>query len=168
MPEFRMRLLSCWQVLPAAVLASFLGLSAAEARVEFRGGGTVHGYSGCEAHGWQGPDTVLARFHPADLPGNGDRARLTIFWDLFAIALTTRGGQFTSSFSRVDGGAIGPGLNVFRNDGPTRNLPRVRITRQQPADITASTDAVRLEGVIRHFDGLDGCTARFEFFMRQN
>ncbi|MFN7002559.1 MAG: hypothetical protein ACK4NW_03885 [Roseinatronobacter sp.] len=146
---------------------SLMAPNAADARVEFQGGGSVYDFSGCEAYGWQGTSTVKARFRPGGLPGNGPNTRMSMFWDTFAMVLRTRGEPLTSSFIEVDGAGVGSDLNIYSNERQGENFSQVRITRQQPNNITASTDVVRLEGIIRHFDGLRGCTARFEFLMRQ-
>ena len=154
--------------LSAAVLV--FGLSApqaAEARTEFYGGGSVYDFQGCEAYGWQGVSTVKARFRPADLPGNGDSAALSLFWDTFAMGLQTRGGNFDDNFQVTDGGKVASGMNQFGNHGPDETRSRVRITRQQPNTLSGDTDMVRLQGIIRNFDGLRGCTARFALLVHQ-
>ncbi len=165
----RNRRLTLWYIIPAVLLVSFLNASAADARVEFRGGGTVYGFDGCEEFGWEGAETVVARFRPSGLPGNGANTFLTMFWNNFpyAMGLATRGGPFTSSFQEVDGAGIGGQARLLDNRGQGRRFSELRVTRQQPGTITAETENVRLEGVIRHFDGLRGCTARFEFLMRR-
>lgn len=165
----RNRRLTLWYVIPVALLLSFFHASAADARVEFRGGGSVYDFDGCEDFGWEDTETVIARFRPSGLPGNGSSTFLTMFWNNYpyAMGLATRGTPFTSSFQEVDGAGIGSQPRLLDNKGQGRRFSELRVTRQQPGTITADTDTVRLEGIIRNFDGLRGCTARFEFLMRQ-
>ena len=155
-------------VAAAALVVGLAVPQGAEARTEFYGGGSVYDFSNCEAYGWQGVNTVQARYRPADLPGNSDSASLSLFWGTFAMGLQTRGGDFTDSFQVTDGGKVASGMNRFGNFGPDETFPRVRLTRQQPGVVTGDTEMVRLHGVIRHFDGLRGCTARFALLLHQH
>ena len=158
--------LPSWHAMSVAIFLSVFTATAVDARVEFRGGGSVYGFNSCEAYGWDRTTTLKARFRPGGLPGNPDNSFLTMFWDFYTMGLVSQGTSFPRKFRNVDGVSIGstPTLHDGQGGSP---IMKVRITRQVPRTIAADTDTVQLEGIIRHFDGLRGCTARFEFLMRK-
>lgn len=149
-----------------AGLAFVAGLTFAgtvEASTEWRGGGFVAEFDNCESGGWPSGmvETIRARYRPSGLPNNGNTSRLTLLFNNGADAYRTRQGRFANRFSEVDGMGVWSTGYVFDPD------PRIRILQHQPSNISASTDRIRLVGMIRHFNGVRGCRVRFDVSLRR-
>ena len=141
----------------AALLAvSAFGLAAAPvSAIEFRGGGAMYGFSGCEAQGWSGANMVRARFTPA--ADNGGRNTLTLF--------PTIGGainfQFDDPLERSNTWRRAWGSAMWQNPGTMDPRPRLRvrgfsITAPDGADLANATD-IQMRLQIRRFNWMSSC-----------
>jgi hypothetical protein len=132
-------------------------LMAAPAHAEFRGGGALHNFVGCEAQGWYGTNAVRVRYRPGELLGNP--TAISFFLpDGGALTMRTyREFVDRSNWFLGRGDAI---WDQFYNWG-TR--PRMRILRRivnEPSGagfVDATEITIRMR--IQNFNGLAGCTA---------
>lgn len=128
--------------------------------VDFRGGGFLTLKTDCTEFGWFPEGTslyVTARHRPANVGGNDNRDRLSIFFSEFPYAMSlTVEGRLNKSFKQTDG--ISVGSTGFQVDTRTR----ARLNKRVPGNVTANTQTVRLQLALRNFDSYKGCEASLD------
>ena len=147
----------------AAILlaAMFSGVSTASAQfVDWFGGGVLTQVTDCPAGNIAAVTNRAfhARYRHPGLPGNGDDALLSMFFNNWAFNFRRVGGPLPPTFEVVNGTFIGGGSGTYK--------PRLRILDHDPAPetIDQNTPAITLEGIIKKFSGFPGnenCVVRF-------
>ena len=141
-----------------AVLALFIA-SASPAKAQnviFEGGAFMGEFNqSCQDSGWNGRPYFHVHFMPANVGGNENRTRLTLFLRDYAQSYVLEGGEFGSSFQRVRAGHTGWETSFFEH--PTR----LRVTEQMPRRIGPRTPRVLMRGDIRNFNDRPGCNVSF-------
>jgi len=135
-----------------AVLLGAMGATAASAQIQFRGGGFVSNFVGCEQYGWSNQSvTIRARYSPAELsPANTTDMSLYLYT---GTENYTRQGPLDLTFQSLQGNYIWTGA------GRTIPRPRIRVLSQSPEVITESTRDIQMRFRIRNFAVLTGCQA---------
>lgn len=124
--------------------------------VMFEGGAFLGEFNQtCQDSGWNGRPYFHVHFMPANVGGNEDRTRLTLFLREYAQSYVVEGGDFRPSFQRVQAGHTGWETSFFQH--PTR----VRVTEQVPRQIGPRTQRVLMRGDIRNFNDRPGCEVSF-------
>ena len=106
----------------------------------------------------QSPNKVFfARFLPANVGSNGGNTALSFLNQRWAQSFVIAG-TFTSTFQTVNS------VTVARFGGPSGYTTQLKITKQTPAVVKASTPMVTLQGSITGFSGFpsnDNCAVNF-------
>ena len=95
------------------------------------------------------------RFAPAKVNDNGDDTRLSFFYDWGGLGMTLSGGSFTSTFQAVTA------YDVWAGAGDA-GVVKIKVSKQTPAKILATTDNVVLQGQIRGGVAGTDCTLAFQ------
>lgn len=135
-----------------AALLGAMGATAASAQVQFRGGGFVSNFSGCEQYGWRDQSLMIrARYRPAEL-SQDNTTSLSLYLHNGAENYS-RSGPLDFTFQSLQGNFIWTG------SGRTTPRPRIRVLTQDPEVITAETRDIQMRFRIRNFGVLPGCQA---------
>lgn len=151
------RLVAASAALMLPALSASIGPAAAQT-VDFRGDGTLSGFSaGCAEAGIEPGSSfdTRIRFRPAGVGDNGKSTRVSFFFDYYASSYRYDKGKLGNSFKPVFGGGTGSTTFYFEN------TVKMRITKLSPANISVSTKKVSISGEIQGFDDYPGCNANF-------
>ncbi|MEQ9260949.1 MAG: hypothetical protein RIG84_17825 [Roseovarius sp.] len=147
------------KTLCAALVGVFLATGVHAQSVEFRGGGVLRIESdNCIQNGYTGAGTfyyVNVRYRPARVGSNGNNARLSIFFDYFAMSHGVTG-KLNSFFK--NGQSVNIGSQAYETSFPTK----VKLVKRDPSNVNANTEAVQLVVKFRNLDETRGCTASLE------
>ncbi|GAB4275286.1 MAG: hypothetical protein Kow0013_29370 [Pararhodobacter sp.] len=139
------------------VLALGTGLAASPAMAssEWRGGGFLTDFVGCEGTGWSGVTSVIVRLRPSGLPGNSDT--------LTSLAFNVGTGHQVLVFD--DNGQVVNYFIAYSGGFDVASIASVDILRVSPENVQVGDPVV--EGVVRinGFDGVAGCSARLGAYM---
>ncbi|MCC0081593.1 MAG: hypothetical protein H6899_16950 [Rhodobacter sp.] len=141
-------------------------VSPAMARTEFRGGGVIGSYSGCEANGFpaNSGNTVVGRYTPGGLPGNSaTEDMLSLSYNTYAFhfrfpAGWSYGTPVTVTWIATIGGGGGAWV--------PNNTVTLTFLAPPPFAEADSTDRY-LNFLITNLDDLAGCSAVASVFMHQ-
>jgi hypothetical protein len=140
-------------------------MMAAPAHAEFRGGGAIHDFDGCEAQGWQGTIPVRIRYRPGEVLGNP--TTMSFFLENGG-ALTVRTYR---EFEDRSTWFLGRGDSIFSGFFNWQERPRMRILRRivnEPSGGTifdATEISIRMR--IQNWNGVAGCTADASMIMHR-
>lgn len=147
----------------AVLSIAFAGaVAAAPAHAEFRGGGIIHGFSGCAAIGWADgeADHIRARYGPSEVFGAPSTVSL-FFPNGGALHLLT-GSAMEPGQSRYRS----RGFGVFRTLWFWDGRARMRVNYRQvilPRNASfAEADAIDMGFLISNFGGDPNCSARVD------
>ena len=150
-----------WKFAIFALPFFIVGSNAATAQtVEWPNGTAVvtSASTACRNNGTNIGDTFNARYRHPNLGDNPNQARLTLTTRRAAHIFGKNNG-FANVFQNANfAGFIGGGL-VTNNSSPAY-APQVRMTMQQPSNVTAATPQIFMKFIIRRFfvgPGINGC-----------
>ncbi|KPQ07392.1 MAG: hypothetical protein HLUCCA12_06140 [Rhodobacteraceae bacterium HLUCCA12] len=153
---------------PIARIAAFAALvgggavtmAQAQNQVQFRGGGYVSNFSGCEDYGWNADTNMMirARYSPGELAANDNRTSLSVYLPMGAENYSRRG-SFGRNFRGVQGSF------VWSGGGRIIPRPRVRVIAQNPQNISDTTGEIQMRLRVRNFGVLEGCMAEIGLVM---
>lgn len=122
---------------------------------EWRGVAYLTAVSGCPANSYAVGNMLRFRFSPANLAGNDTKSRLSFFQDYFGQSYVAVGTFFSASPVTAGGGYTGGGTST------AANVPKVTMTLDAPASLTAASMAIAVRGTITNFYDTAGCTVSF-------
>ncbi|WP_397543493.1 hypothetical protein [Roseovarius salis] len=133
---------------------SLLFAAAAQAQtVEYRGVGYLNAKTTeCTDVGYTDVSFASYRYRPANVGDNDGQARLSVFFETFAVNMTLEG-ELTAAPEKYRGTALSAFSNNFRGIIRQRN--------QRPNTIDPSTEFVKMTGIIRNFGGTVRCVMVF-------
>ena len=145
----------------AGALLGVLSLTpqSASAATEFRGGGYMIDFAGCEVLGWAGGEQLVARIRPGGLPDNDPT------WTYMTVLFNS--GAINFKFQPDPGNWFAvTTTSMFRLAFEYESL--MRITDVYPAVIENTTDFIFIEAEIDGFESQDGCSARMHLTFALN
>lgn len=142
-------------VFVAAFTTGLLSTAAIAQTVEFRGAACLATVTAsCPASGWTIGDCMLLRYSPPNLGTNGVTTEFSLF-----------GQSFSDNYSLATGSLIGTTLKPIDAYHIGRSgykyASTMRITKQSPAPLLATTANVSLSGNITNFSNSLNCTVGF-------
>jgi len=142
-------------VLATALAMGFLGSNAMAATVEFRGAACLTSVTPtCPASGWAVGDCMLLRYSPPGLGTNGITTEFSLM-----------GQSFGDNYSLPTGSLIGTVLKPVDayHVGRTgyKYAATMRITKQTPSTLTATTPFLTATGNITNFSNSPSCDVGF-------
>lgn len=138
-----------------ALATGLLSTAAMAQTVEFRGAACLTTVTAtCPASGWDIGDCMLLRYSPPNLGTNGVKTEFSLF-----------GQSFSDNYSLASGSLIGTTLKAVDayHVGRTgyKYASTMRITKQSPSPLLATTASVSITGNITNFSNSPSCNVGF-------